>query len=123
MAQMIVEAFGHRFRNPVIPAAGPNVGTGEQIARAARGGAGGLLAKSISVRAAEVPRPDMYRYSSGALLNPELWSELAPEDWFEREYDIALAAAREHGLPLIASLGYSADDLRALGPKVEAKGA
>jgi dihydroorotate dehydrogenase/Pyruvate/2-oxoacid:ferredoxin oxidoreductase delta subunit len=122
MAQMAVEVFGHAFRNPVIPAAGPNVGTGEQIARTARGGAGGLLAKTISVRAAEVPRPDMYRYGSGAMLNTELWSELTPEDWFEREYDIALAAAREHGLPLIASLGYSADDLRALGPKVQAKG-
>ena len=36
MAQMAVKVFGHRFRNPVIPAAGPNVGTGEQIARAAR---------------------------------------------------------------------------------------
>ena len=122
MAQIAVELLGLRFRNPIIPAAGPNVGTGEHLRQTAEGGAGGLLAKTISTRAAEVPRPDMVRYGPVGMLNTELWTELPPEAWFDREYDIGLAAARRHGIPFIASIGYSPDELRALGPKVEAKG-
>ena len=76
MAQMSMQVFGQTFRNPVIPAAGPNVATAEMIARAAQGGAGGLLAKTISTRAAIVPRPNMYRLQGGAMVNTELWSEL-----------------------------------------------
>jgi dihydroorotate dehydrogenase len=52
-----VSLLNHTFRNPVIPAAGPNVGSGEMIRRSAEGGAGGLLAKTISTVAAPVPRP------------------------------------------------------------------
>ena len=47
-ANLAVKIWGHTFKNPVIPAAGPNVGSGEMIRRAAEGGAGGLLAKTIS---------------------------------------------------------------------------
>lgn len=122
MARIAVDLLGMHFRNPILPAAGPNVGTGEQLRRAAEGGAGGLLAKTVSVRAAEVPRPDMYRLGPTGMLNTELWTELTPEDWLEREYDIGLAAAREHGLPFLASIGYTPADLREIGPKVEAKG-
>ncbi|HLN60992.1 MAG TPA: diguanylate cyclase [Symbiobacteriaceae bacterium] len=122
MAQIAVELLGLRFRNPIIPAAGPNVGTGEHLRQTAEGGAGGLLAKTISTRAAEVPRPDMVRYGPVGMLNTELWTELPPEAWLDREYAIGLAAARQHGIPFIASIGYSPDELRALGPRVEAKG-
>lgn len=110
------------FRNPILPAAGPNVGNGEQLRRTAEGGAGGLLAKTISVRAAEPPRPDMVRVGQTGMLNTELWTELPPEAWLEREYDVGMAAAREHGLPFLASIGYTPDELRAIGPRVEAKG-
>ncbi len=122
MANVAIDLLGMHFRNPVIPAAGPNVGTAEHLRRAAEGGAGGLLAKTICVRPAQVPRPNMYRYGTTGMLNAELWSELPPEDWLEREYPAALAAARRHGLPLIASIGYTPDELRRLGPRVEAAG-
>lgn len=122
LANIAVELLGLRFRNPIIPAAGPNVGTGEQLRRAAEGGAGGLLAKTVSVRAADVPRPDMVRFGRLGMLNTELWTELSLEDWLEREYDIALQAARRHGIPLLASMGYTPDELRYIGPLVEAKG-
>ncbi len=114
-----VSLFNHTFRNPVIPAAGPNVGSGAMIRRSAEGGAGGLLAKTISRVAAPVPHPNMARYGKDSLLNTELWSEHAPERWFEREYGIAMTAAKEHGLPLIASVGYTAEDLASLGPRLE----
>jgi len=56
------------------------------------------------------------------MLNTELWTELTPEEWLDREYAIGLAAAREHGVPFLASIGYTPDDLREIGPKVEAAG-
>lgn len=122
MANLAVELLGLRFRNPIIPAAGPNVMDGRQLRLSAEGGAGGLLAKTVSVRAAEVPRPDMVRFGQTGMLNTELWTELTPEQWLETEYDIGLAAAREHNIPFLASIGYTPDELRAIGPRVEAKG-
>lgn len=123
MANIALDFLGHRFRNPIIPAAGPNVGTGEHLRRGADGGAGGLLAKTVSMKAAEVPRPDMAKYGLAGMLNHELWTELSLEQWLEHEYDIGLEAARRHGIPFIASVGYTPDDLRYIGPLVEAKGA
>lgn len=122
MAKIEVDLLGMRFRNPIIPAAGPNVGTGEQLRRAAEGGAGGLLAKTVSVVAAQVPRPDMYKYGATGMLNHELWTELSLEQWLDHEYDVGIAAARRHNIPFIASMGYTPDELREIGPKVEAKG-
>lgn len=122
MANIAVDFLGLRFRNPIIPAAGPNVGTGEQLRRAADGGAGGLLAKTVSLKAAEVPRPDMAKYGLTGMLNHELWTELSLEQWLEHEYDVGLQAARRHRIPFLASMGYTPDDLRYLGPLVEAKG-
>ena len=122
MADMSTEILGMRFRNPVLPAAGPNVRDGEYLRRAAEGGAGGLLAKTVSTRAAPVPRTHMMRFGQRGMLNTELWTELSPEQWLETEYDIGLAAARAHGIPFIASIGYSAEELIEIGPKVAAKG-
>ncbi len=117
-----VQVWKHDFRNPIIPAAGPNVGSGKMVQRSAEGGAGGLLTKTISSIPAPVPHPNMIRFGKENLLNTELWSELSPEVWFEREYDIALASAHEYQLPLIASVGYTAQDLASLGPRLEQKG-
>jgi dihydroorotate dehydrogenase subfamily 1 len=50
----------------------------------------------------------------GGFLNTELWSELAVEQWIETEY----ALARSTGLPVIISLGYTADQIRQVAPLV-----
>jgi dihydroorotate dehydrogenase subfamily 1 len=139
-----VEVAGIKFRNPVLTAAGPPSRDGEALKAAARGGAGGLVAKTISVKPAEVPRPCMIVVDRGksefsarlvldnrvvttatsyviiprGMLNAELWSDLPYQRWLEREY----AIAKETGLPLIASIGYTAEDLSFLGPKVEKAG-
>lgn len=118
-ANLSIQLFGHTFRNPIVPAAGPNVGSGNMVRQAAEGGAGGLLTKTISMIAAPVPHPNMVQVGKGDLLNAELWSEHSPEKWFEYEYEIALAAAREYQLPLIASVGYTSADLATLGPRLE----
>ncbi len=144
MADLSVEVAGIRFRNPVLTAAGPPSQNGSALLAAARAGAGGLVAKTISVEPAKVPRPTMAALDRGmtdfsiyyalggrivrrtrtkmftprGLLNIELWSDLPYQRWLDVEYKVA----KSSGLPLIASVGYTADDLRFLGPKVQEAG-
>jgi len=115
---MSVSLCGMTFPNPVMPAAGPNGRDAAALLEAARGGAGGLVFKTVSVDPADVPHPNMAGQARGGLLNVELWSELPVERFLEKEY----AAAKSAGLPVIASIGYTADELANLGPRVEATG-
>ncbi len=118
MANMTVKFLGMQFRNPVLPAAGPNVRDGEHLREVADGGAGGLLSKTISVDAAPVPMPHMAAIRGG-FINTELWSELPPERWLSKEYSIARRAADEAGIPLIISLGYTAQEIAQLAPRLK----
>jgi dihydroorotate dehydrogenase (NAD+) catalytic subunit len=113
MTDLTVEVAGIRFRNPILTAAGPPGRDGEALVRCAEGGAGGLVAKTISVRPAEPPIPNIAEVPHG-MVNAELWSELPPEQWLETEFPMAKAT----GLPLIVSLGYSAEDIAELAPRV-----
>ena len=125
MADLQVDVLGMKFRNPVLTAAGPTARDGETLLQAAAGGAGGLVAKTVSVRPADVATPNMAASRRGrtksrrGILNAELWSELPIEQWLEKEYKVALSS----GLPLIASLGYTPEDVTEIGPKIEAVGA
>jgi len=114
MADLSVEVCGLRFRNPILPAAGPPVRDGAALLACAAGGAGGLVAKTISTRAAEPPIPNMAEIPHG-MVNTELWSELPPEQWLETEY----ALARTAGLPLIVSLGYTGEEIASLAPSLQ----
>jgi dihydroorotate dehydrogenase subfamily 1 len=114
MANLQVNICGLEFRNPILPAAGPPSKDGAALQAAANGGAGGLVTKTISVQPAEVPRPCMAEIRGG-LLNTELWSELPKEQWIETEYRMARAT----GLPVIVSLGYTAEQIRELAPLVK----
>lgn len=113
VVDLAVEICGIRFPNPVLTAAGPPVRDGAAIRACAEGGAGGLVTKTISRTAAAPATPNMAEISHG-FLNAELWSELPPERWIEREY----AIARESGLPVIVSMGYTAEDVADLAPRV-----
>ena len=109
MADLSVEICGLYFTSPLMPAAGPPTRDGAACVAAARGGAGAIVSKTISVDPAQIPRPCMSDVQIG-MLNTELWSELPKEQWIETEYAIAKAA----GVPLIVGLGYSADQIREL---------
>ncbi len=125
MADLSVEIADLRFRNPVLTAAGPTSRDGMTLLNAAAGGVGGLVAKTVSIKPAIVPKPNMAALGTGrassrrGILNAELWSELPVEQWLEKEYAIALSA----GLPLIASVGYTPEEVATLAPKIAAKGA
>lgn len=114
MSDLRVEICGIQFKNPIMPAAGPPTWNGDAMVACAEGGAGGIVAKTISTTAAVVPEPCMAQVGRASMLNTELWSELSPEEFIEREY----AKAKETGLPLIVSLGYTADQIAELAPKV-----
>ena len=115
MADLSVELLGLRFANPVLPAAGPTVWSGKAMVACVAGGAGGLVSKTISTTAATVPQPCMAETGRASLLNTELWAEYPPEQYIEHEY----ALARQAGVPLIISLGYTADQVAALAPRVK----
>jgi dihydroorotate dehydrogenase subfamily 1 len=114
MANLSVTICGIEFSNPILPAAGPPTKDGAICQAAAKGGAGGLVTKTISVEPAVVPHPCMAEIRGG-FLNTELWSELSKEQWIETEYDLA----KSTGLPMIVGLGYTADQIRLLAPLVK----
>lgn len=118
MADITVEVCGMHFRNPVLPAPGPNVRDGRMLEETTHGGAGALVAKTISVDAAPVPMPHMANIKGG-FLNTELWSEMPPERWIMHEFDIARRAADEAEIPLIISMGYNAQEISQLAPKMK----
>jgi len=118
MADITTEICGIRFSNPVWTAAGPGGADGAMLLRAAGGGAGALVAKTISVHGARVPTPNIVSPLPGSLLNAELWSELS----YRRFIDDELAKAREAGIPVIASVGYEAEELALLGRELKRAG-
>ena len=99
MVDLTTDLCGLMLRNPVLPAAGPPGRSGEALVACARGGAGGLVSKTVSRHPAQVPAPNMAALPGG-LLNCELWSELPLEQWLQTEYPRALEA----GLNLILGL-------------------
>ena len=117
-----IDIAGIQFRNPVLTAAGPAARDGNTLKKAAEGGAGGLVTKTISLLPGVVPRPCVSvadrRRINLALLNCETWSDMPYQKWIETEYSVA----KSTGVPVIASIGYSADDLNKLGPLVEQAG-
>jgi len=65
MAKLRVQICGLNFLNPILPAAGPPSRDGTMLQAAAKGGAGGLVTKTISVHPADVPRPCMAEIRGG----------------------------------------------------------
>ena len=115
MADIRTRLFDLEFPNPVWTAAGPTAADAAMLKRAAEGGAGGLVTKTLSVRPARVPIPNISSPAPGSLLNAELWSEMDYRQFLEKE----LPEIRKLGLPVIVSLGYSAEDLALLGAALE----
>jgi dihydroorotate dehydrogenase subfamily 1 len=115
MADIRTRIFNLEFPNPVWTAAGPTAAVAAMLKRAAEGGAGGLVTKTLSVKPARVPIPNISSPAPGNLLNAELWSEMDYRRFLENE----LPEIRKLGLPVIVSLGYSAEDLAQLGAALE----
>lgn len=118
MADLKTNILGINFSNPIFTAAGPTAANYEMLKRAQDGGAGGLVVKTISVEAAKVPIPNISNFNPNSLLNAELWSEIGYKEFIEQE----LKRIRTLGSPVIASVGYSPQDLEILGKELNGSG-
>lgn len=114
MANLKVNILGLNLRNPIMTAAGPGARNADLILKAVDLGLGGIVTKTVSEKAAEVPRPCMAKTNSG-FLNTELWSELTVEHWVEHEYP----RLKKAGLPVVVSMGYTEDQIRKVAPLVK----
>lgn len=103
------------FPNPIWTAAGPGGANAQKLLEATEGGAGGLVTKTISVKPANVPIPNISSPFPGSLINTELWSELDYKHFIKKE----LPKIRTSNLPIIASLGYNPEDLRKIGRELQ----
>lgn len=101
--------------NPLMPASGPIVGSFEKIKFLVDSGVGAIVTKTISSKAAKVPRPCIYG-DKNYIMNAELWSEYSPEEWINN----ILPKTKEYtNIPLIISAGYSPEDMDYLIPKLD----
>ncbi len=114
MVRMESTVNGVVFSNPVLTAAGPNVGTASKLREAVEGGAGGIVTKTVSVVPAKDPRPTIRKGPYGGLLNCETWAEIPVEEYID-----AYREVKESGVPLVLSIGYSPEDVRTLGAMLE----
>lgn len=113
MVDLGVHVGGLKLRSPLMAAAGPATETGQGMAACLQSGAAAVVARTVSVQPA--PAAGLLREAAGgrgSLMSTQLWSALPVEQYVAAEY--ALAA----GGPLVVSLGYSAEHVRALAPLV-----
>lgn len=69
------------LENPIIVASGPLTSDLESIVRIAGYQPGAVVTKTIAIREAAPPSPNIYRLRDGSLLNCEEWSEKSLSYW------------------------------------------
>lgn len=78
-----------------------------------------MVTKTISTKAAKVPTPNMFEHKVHKyFLNTELWTELEPEQWIKYEYPKIREACNKVKMPLVVSMGYTAEEVAEMAPKV-----
>lgn len=114
MSDIKVDLCGIKLANPVLTAPGPNVRTSLQMLEAVKGGVGGIVSKTISTHPAKDIKPTITRTFYHGVMNCETWSEISYQDFLTD-----LEKVKKTGIPLIVSLGYSAQQLSILGEIIE----
>ena len=117
MADLAVKLNGIEFRNPILPAAGPNVRDARMMLGALQGGAGAVVSKTFSVKTADDPRPNIMPASNRGYINCETWSEIPLEQFFDELRRVKREMAPE--TPLIVSIGYRPDEVREIGRRLQ----
>lgn len=118
MANIKTKICDIAFSNPIWTAAGPTAANAEMLKRAAAGGTGALVTKTLSVHPARVPVPNIHTPFPHSLLNAELWSEMPYQNFIDQE----LPQIKAIGLPVIVSVGYAPEDLKVLGQELARSG-
>ena len=115
MNRLKTEFDGLILKNPLMPASGPLTGDFEKMEFIQEQGVGAVVTKTISVKAAKVPRPCIYG-DRNHIMNSELWSEFVMEKWTE---EILPEFMKIKKAPLIVSMGYTKEDMEILVPKLD----
>jgi len=113
LGNLDIEICGIKMKNPIMPAAGPLVRDVESVRKVVDAGVGAVVTKTISVKPAKVPNPNM-AVDGNLFLNSELWSEIPWQRWINNIFP----SIKEMGVPLIISMGYTSDDISFLAPKI-----
>jgi len=106
-----VSLAGLELSNPLLPGSGPPGDSLRKLSKLEAAGIGGLVTKTASVELPEVPRPAM-AFDGDLFFNVEKWSSKPYSEWLEK----ILPRLEKRKIPLIASLGYTAEDLETLIP-------
>lgn len=109
-----VKLLDLEFENPLLPAAGPNVGSLKSLKFFNKSKIGGIVTKTISVKGAIVSKPCIIG-NEFLVHNIESWSELPLEMWSE---EILPSLKTELKKPLIVSAGYTSEDFKIIIPKL-----
>ncbi len=103
--------------NPLMPASGPLVGDLEKLLfMRDDAGCGAVVTKTISTKLPTIPKPCI-KAGKNHVMNSELWSEHALEDWTE---SFLPNFKKNNDRPLIVSVGYSKADMETLIPTLDA---
>lgn len=119
MVEISVSLCGVRLKNPFVLAAGPYGRDSGTLARAVKAGFGAVTTKTISRLAAKNSFPNIAMIGKETLINSEKWSDLPPRAWVEQE----IGKVKRLGVPVIASVGLTAGDVKKIAPLVENSGA
>ncbi|RLG48427.1 MAG: hypothetical protein DRN90_03535 [Thermoproteota archaeon] len=91
---------GLRLQNPLIIASGPLTSSHKVIKRLIPYKPAAIVTKTVAVRPASPPRPNIFRLSRFSLLNCEDWSERSHEYWAKE----GIPRIKEYGVAVIASI-------------------
>ncbi len=113
MGNLETNICGIKIKNPIMSAAGPIVRDANSVKKVVEAGVGAIVTKTISVKPAKVPHPNM-AVDGNLFFNSELWSEIPWQRWITQIFP----SIKEMGVPLIISMGYTGKDISFLAPKI-----
>ncbi|MHA1713086.1 MAG: 4Fe-4S binding protein [Candidatus Ranarchaeia archaeon] len=113
-----IELCGLKLKNPFILTAGPYTRSGTLMKKAVEHGAGATVCKTVAVKEAVDPHPNMVKVGPNMLINAEKWTELPKEQWYNTE----LAIAKEADAPVIGCCGHAPDSVRQVAPELAKAG-
>jgi dihydroorotate dehydrogenase (fumarate) len=98
---------GITLQSPFVIGSGPLCHNGKALIELYRQGAGAVVTKTIRNKPADNPLPHIYGdMKARSMLNAEQWSDISGEAWVENE----IPRAAEAGVPVIASVGHTAEE-------------
>ncbi|HYF79569.1 MAG TPA: 4Fe-4S binding protein [Symbiobacteriaceae bacterium] len=114
---------GLALQHLVLPGPGANVGGAAAAEAAVRGGAAALVLQTVTLSPGPIADATRSPYGKDGAFHRLPCTPVPFDAWFPTEFTAAQAMARAAGVPCIPSIGYTRDDVIAMGRKLAAAGA